>query len=348
MNDVNENSGRHLPGTRNAFSAFCSRFDLSPGPDGILFEDLTQPRLTQSLQVVGGDPGRPDAEPEVIRIRQFHPFGNAMIVLSNAIFLARKLGIGTIQIPTRSADPRIMDVMDYIFGPKKSVILDAKIELVKSDIDPGRTTLVGGFYYSGNLGNLYAGRPSHHSVISGICVSFHGHTEPAPLPIDEPVIHIRSGDIFDLTRKTHPRYGQPPLAYYLRALSSIEPSRVHLVFEDRLNPVIDALIAHLDARQIDVRVYSGDLQKDIEVISSATVLIAGVGTFVSGVLCTSRNIRKVYYFNKPNEVCGNLTYEKMVVRDMGDYVATIMSNNWANTAEQRQFMLDYPLAKLAF
>ena len=59
MNDVNENSGRHLPGTRNAFSAFCSRFDLSPGPDGILFEDLTQPRLTQSLQVVGGDPGRP-------------------------------------------------------------------------------------------------------------------------------------------------------------------------------------------------------------------------------------------------------------------------------------------------
>ena len=114
-----------------------------------------------------------------------------------------------------------------------------------------------------------------------------------------------------------------------------------------MNPVIEPLIQHLTDRQIDVHVHSSNLRKDIEIISQATVLIASVGTFVPGVLCMSQNIRKVYYFNNSSDFFGNTTYECSLVKDKGDYAARVMSNKWANTAEQQRLMLEYPGDKLA-
>ena len=64
-----------------------------------------------------------------------------------------------------------MDVLDYVFGPQSSVMIDGEIELVKSLIDLDRTNLVGGFYYNANLKNLYAGRPSYFSIVRTMCAS---------------------------------------------------------------------------------------------------------------------------------------------------------------------------------
>ena len=47
-------------------------------------------------------------------------------------------------------------------------------------------------------------------------------------PKNELVIHIRSGDIFD-SKLIHPKYGQPPLSFYILAINHFKPKSIILI-----------------------------------------------------------------------------------------------------------------------
>eukprot|EP00903_Cladosiphon_okamuranus_P010925 g10319.t1 len=82
--------------------------------------------------------------------------------------------------------------------------------------------------------------PNNESSATGM--EFEGEEAPENL-----VIHIRSGDIFT---KPHPKYGQPPLQFYLRAIEHRNWGRVDVVTNGNtdisgrngsINPVVTAL-----------------------------------------------------------------------------------------------------------
>ena len=164
---------------------------------------------------------------------------------------------------------------------------------------------------------------------------------------DDLVVHVRSGDVF-VGNGAHPGYGQPPLAYYRRIISSREWNKIHLVFEDCGNPVISPLVQFVESLGIPLIRHSGSLESDLSVLLSARTLVAGIGTFMSGVVSISKNVKTIYGFERYAN-WGNVDLNVIMVSDSKrDYVGSILTNNWRNTPEQRELMLTYPDENLAF
>ena len=115
---------------------------------------------------------------------------------------------------------------------------------------------------------------------------------------DEYAIHIRSGDIFE--DYFHEAYVQPPLAFYkvaIRdALACGDITKVLLVFENRSNPCIDALIAHLQSRSIPYRLQSSTLIDDVSALLDCKHLTFGIGTFGPAISWLSKELTTVRYF----------------------------------------------------
>lgn len=326
---------------KRAANAFFDEFGLVQEVSGSVFENPDKPSLQQAFTIVGPVSKDADKTIQALSFRQFYKFSNALIALSNAVFLASKLGATRIHFPKPSQKADYVAVYDLIFGERTDIMLENGIVLCRSDPDPSQTTLVGGFFYSRHK-SLYHERPSHAHQIERIAPFLAIGPVSNAFGADEPVIHIRSGDIFKPGATVHPGYGQPPLAYYMAVLASINPKRVHVVFQDRLNPVIDRLLNFLNEKQINFEIYSCSLRDDITVLLRANVVIAGIGTFVPGVMWLSKNVKRVYYFGRLPINSADNRFETRIVSDAGDYVQRVMDGNWINSVEQRQLMLDYP------
>ena len=162
-------------------------------------------------------------------------------------------------------------------------------------------------------------------------------------------IHIRAGDIF--TKATpHPLYGQPPLAFYT-CLLRLEPwEKVVLVFENRHNPVIDALMAFLASECIPYEIQSRQLDADAARLLEAENIVIGRGTFVYPMLCISEKVRRVFYFETDGADEWGLYQSGIqfvqVIDKAGTYRDSVLKR-WLNNAEQRALMLNYSDANLA-
>lgn len=166
------------------------------------------------------------------------------------------------------------------------------------------------------------------------------------------VIHIRSGDLFEVEgRGGHPGYVQPPLAYYVACLDHAAAQhpveRVIIVHEDRRNPCVDALEAHLASSGIPCTMQSGTLRDDTATIFAARRLIAGHGTFIPALIAQSGRAEAVYFFRRVSQprLFDLMTPRIFVAEDTAG--AFTPTGTWANTAAQRQLMLDYPGANIA-
>ena len=166
------------------------------------------------------------------------------------------------------------------------------------------------------------------------------------------VIHIRSGDLFEVEgHGSHPGYVQPPLAYYIAALDHAAAQhpveRVILVHEDRANPCVDALEAHLASTGTPCTMQSGTLRDDTATIFAARRLIAGHGTFAPALIAQSERAEAVYFFRRVSQARLFDMKTPRIFVAMDTAGAFTQSGAWANTAEQRQLMLDYPGANIA-
>lgn len=170
-------------------------------------------------------------------------------------------------------------------------------------------------------------------------------------PDDQLLIHIRSGDIFSTW--VAPHYPQPPLAFYklviARLMAEKRIASIKLVFENRLNPVIPELEAHIAALGIPFTTQSGTLADDVAALVNGRYLVFGLGTFGPGVCHLSERVEEVYYFASgwPQHFRGIPTIGKIVevVDRAGAYTKV---GEWDNSPERRQMMIDYPIEQLAF
>ncbi|MER2198330.1 discoidin domain-containing protein [Methylobacterium brachiatum] len=170
----------------------------------------------------------------------------------------------------------------------------------------------------------------------------------APKPADELIVHIRSGDVFSTW--VNAAYIQPPLAFYTlvidRFLQAGRITRVKLVYENRLNPVIDALEAHLAARAIPFSVQSGTIVEDTAAMVNGRHLVFGFGTLGPAICYLSDAVETVVSFSNGHDhgfreipTVGNV----VEVFDAGDY---IRPGSWNNSPEQRRMMVEYPESSL--
>ena len=170
-------------------------------------------------------------------------------------------------------------------------------------------------------------------------------------PDDQLLIHIRSGDIFSTW--VAPHYPQPPLAFYklviARLMAEKRIASIKLVFENRLNPVIPELEAHIAGLGIPFTTQSGTLADDVAALVNGRYLVFGLGTFGPGVCHLSERVEEVYYFASgwPQHFRGIPTIGKIVevVDRAGAYTKV---GEWDNSPERRQLMIDYPIEQLAF
>lgn len=129
------------------------------------------------------------------------------------------------------------------------------------------------------------------------------------------VIHIRSGDIF--STNVHPKFIVPPNDYYKKIIDSVNPDKIYVVAEDKLNPSINFILKEYQKNAI---FHSKNLTEDINLILQAKILVTSFGSFSTYLSYLSKNLKKVYsphyhpirypYHNSIIVNCGK--YEKLI------------------------------------
>ena len=318
-----------------------------------LLGDLSTPRAAErnrtnnAYTLEGEDPSAPGSTIAGLRIVPFGRFGNRVFQLINAIALARRIGSRFVKVPSH----------DQVSLP--APVTAEGLTFLPEDADwpePG-IFFAGTFFFADDLSPVLddLGAQERQDIIRDI-IRPHFLQKLPPVaaagPEDDLTIHIRSGDIF--SGGSEPAgYTQPPLSFYTLLISRLwaegEINHVTLVFEDRANPCVDALIHFLVQGNIAHRLQSASLAEDLAVLLKARRLVFGYGTFGILVAMLSSAVSTVYCFETLNErdfkeipSIGSV----VVVRDRaGGYTK---AGEWQNTIAQRMLMLEYPEKSLEF
>jgi len=160
-----------------------------------------------------------------------------------------------------------------------------------------------------------------------------------PLPSNEVVMHIRTGDIF--ISNPHILYVQNPLSFYQKIIDKYD--KVYIVCENT-NFIVDLLL-----QNSKVVLHSKSIEEDLSLIMRAqNVVSSGVGTFVIAASMLSTNIKNFYCTNLYLEDHLNPT---MLSKDINVNMTNInlekyiKIGDWKNNEEQRQIMLKYDLER---
>ena len=285
-------------------------------------------------------------------------FGNVLFKYTNAIIIAWKTGLEYIQLGRHQ-----------LFDPIKQITVDGLTFLPADAPLPAN-----GAFLTGDFFDTRPFAPILSSFLTFTRQDEIEHCRVAReiirpylltwLPCsnsdrfeDELTVHIRSGDIFCSDKPVDSWYRQPPLAFYTlvinRLIANGTITRVCLVFEDRGNPCVDALVEFLTEKRIAFRCKSGTLAEDLSALIDAHHLVFGYGTFGYAVCRLSIRIKTVHYFAP--ELGGRYGLipgidQVFSVYDRADgYIKayefdgdTIGPGEWRNTPEQRELMCTYP------
>jgi hypothetical protein len=161
------------------------------------------------------------------------------------------------------------------------------------------------------------------------------------IPFDDEtlVIHIRSGDIFQIEFNPPHAYAPNPLIYYKNLIKNFK--KVIVVTEnDDYNPIIPEL-----KKYKNVTIQSSSISEDFSTLMRAKNLASsGIGTFAVAAALCSLNIKNFYcsdlyldeHLNpemliKSNDINVN-------IQKLQNYIKT---REWTNSSEQRKFILEY-------
>lgn len=149
---------------------------------------------------------------------------------------------------------------------------------------------------------------------------------------NEIYVHFRGGDIFSFN--PHKAYVQPPLSYYKNIITDY--NIVKLVCEDTKNPCINELL-----KQENVYYTSNTLEKDLSILSNASNLIIGFGTFGFLLYLMNPCLKNLYipkYFvdELPKGSWGDDI--KIHVVELPNYIKV---GEWKFNEEQKKIMLEY-------
>ncbi|WP_430259400.1 discoidin domain-containing protein [Neorhizobium sp. IRS_2294] len=280
-----------------------------------------------------------DVSPDIIglKINQHGAFGNCVIQYANAIEIAQKAGLQYIQVAEGGLvslnEPIAMDGITFLPA-------DAPL--------PESGAFLRGYFFHTQPDQSRTDE-NYHRIIRDIVKRLFPSIKSSSKPLDELCIHIRSGDIF--SSWVHADYVQPPLAFYKlvieRLLNEGSISRVKLVFEDRQNPVIDALERYLIENQILHCCQSGAVVADINSIVNSRYMAYGYGTFGPAVCHFSDAIDTVFNFvPEGGQFFPALPNVRTIVNVIDGSHEYIKVGDWTNSDLQRHTMLNYPTDKL--
>ena len=317
------------------------KFSLVVAPDGHVLEHEGR---RPGLRVTGPSQGSDGIEIDALVLHRLGRFSNALIALGNAVHVARQVGASTIWIDVRSAmELQVLELAfsGFLFGGRSEIPLDGDLRLARGTPGPEERALHGEFFYTSQTGLYGSDQGSTADRIASLGPALSLDVAGPALPASSVVIHIRSGDVFRRDGKVHPGYGQPPLGYYTSIIEREGYEDIRLVFEDRENPVIDALESFLQRRGIRYSLPGSCLADDIALLLSARNVIAGFGTFVPAILALSTNIEHAFFMNgRPDQLLPKHVI-CTVLFDRGSYTSRILRNNWDNSEAARRLMLDY-------
>ena len=134
-------------------------------------------------------------------------------------------------------------------------------------------------------------------------------------PADILTIHMRGGDVY--SRRPHPAYVPPPLAFYTAVIMSAQWSKVRIVREDT-NPMFEALASWLEEKEMFWEANQPDFNTDVVALGSAVSLVAGQGTFIPAIAYLSASIEKIYAF-RPQDFLWVPPRSATVVSPSGDW-----------------------------
>jgi hypothetical protein len=159
-------------------------------------------------------------------------------------------------------------------------------------------------------------------------------------------IHLRGGDVFG--GRHAPKYGQPPLGFYVKVLSHRVWDRVIIVHEDDRNPVLQALVEYCQKREISCRQVSGALRNDLAVLLAAEHFVASRGTFGPAIAGLSQRVKTVYYFEDKFSISPPKTGITLFRAEdrSGEYREKVLNSNWHHSPSQLSLMLSYNQSKI--
>ena len=112
------------------------------------------------------------------------------------------------------------------------------------------------------------------------------------------------------------------MSYYCKFLDKNNYTKIIIVCEDRINPVVNKLL-----KLYKNAVYNkNSLTEDIKIILGATNIISSVGTLVSSLIMLSNNIKNCYGKSFNNE-------------ELEEYY--LIMKPWINSKKQRDYILTY-------
>lgn len=162
-----------------------------------------------------------------------------------------------------------------------------------------------------------------------------------PIGDDTIVMHLRSGDNYHRIFDPPTNYVPNPLIFYLNLIESFEKC-ILITEPDDKNPIVHEL------KKIDkVQIQSSTVAEDFATLMSAKNLaLSGVGTFAMAAALCSSEIKNLYTTDLL--LTEHLNYTMLFntdvevhVMELGDDYIPVLPCSWANTEEQRQFILDY-------
>lgn len=300
--------------------------------------ELPEARSVRNAFWIRGRFGKGEIAPQLkaLVISRQLKFGNAILQLTNAIQVARQLSVG--KIYHRGFD----------FLSDRAQV--GQITLVKGA--PEHENYLASSFFPNALLEKICLSPEPRYQIARSLAPWLTLQRSRTTTLDTRrhlYIHIRAGDIFAKSTP-HPLYGQPPLAFYIFVLRTEPWEKVVLVFENRLNPVIDALMAFLASERIPCEIQSRNLDADAARLLEAENIVIGRGTFVYPMLCISDNVRRVFCFESDGADEWGLHQSGIqfvrVIDKTGTYRDNVLKR-WLNNKEQRALMLNYSEDNLA-
>ena len=167
-----------------------------------------------------------------------------------------------------------------------------------------------------------------------------------PAPKDRLVIHIRSGDVFDIhERQTHnTSYIQPPCSYYKMIIEDHNFTDILIIStkhddENLNNPCIQDLLLY----NAMISYQHSDLIEDVSTVLGTTHLAFGTGTFAYELAILSKNVEDVHMTVIFEAECLDLIATRVTCYYFPDYIPL---SSWTASDEQRQLMTEYPREKI--
>lgn len=347
----------------NLLAEFCSlhgaNHALASGQESIKGGSL---HVKDSCKLISFNQDGPAADLSslsALRLARMGRFSNNIIQLLHSTMLARKLGLGTIVLPSNFAHFKSVKLaingMAFVQGGMSGS--NSGLQLVSSCWFPYGA--LQSLFESITIGDV------NRLLDSQVKPLFFQHLPFAITPLAAPdrqpatriALHIRSGDLFagesQLDSPPHPYYVQPPLDFYRYSLKhalslSPDPVTIQLVVEDYRNPVVGGMIQWLQSRSISYQLVHGSFLEAVQLMLAADVLISSYGSVVEMIGMLSNSLHTVYSFQSygrraEKEHFGHGRYECLGrPKDLYELMPEstyIQSGDWRGTDEQRDLML---------